>query len=76
MITVSVREMKIHWSEIENKVRQGMTFTVLNRGKPTAQIIPAEPRKILKWPDHLQTAISCKGKTGAETVKEDREGRW
>ena len=72
MITVSVREMKAHWTLIEKRVRRGETVTVLNRGKPTAKIVPAEPAKVLAWPDHLATALPNVGKTGAETVLEDR----
>ena len=76
MKTVSVREMKANWSEIERQVAQGETFEVLNRGKPSVRIIPAKPRKVLKWENHLDTAIQAKGKTGTETVTGDREGRW
>jgi len=72
MITVSVREMKSRWALIEKRVRQGETVTVLNRGKPTARIVPAEPPKVLAWPDHLKTALTNVGKTGAETVLEGR----
>ena len=76
MKTVSVREMKANWSEIERQVAKGETFEVLNRGKPSVRIVPAKPHKILKWENHLDTAIRAKGKTGSETVLEDREGRW
>lgn len=72
VITVSVREMKAHWALIEKRICQGETVTVLNRGKPTAKIVPAEPPKILVWPDHLSTALPNVGKSGAETVLEDR----
>ena len=76
MKTVSVREMKANWAEIESQVANGQTFEVLNRGKPTVHIIPAQPRKVLKWDDHLATAVPAEGRTGAETVRGDREGRW
>ena len=76
MKTVSVREMKAQWSEIEKQVRDGETFEVVNRGRPTVRIIPATPRKVVKWDDHLQTAAACRGLSGAETVIQDREGRW
>jgi prevent-host-death family protein len=76
MKTVSIREMKANWTEIERQVARGETFEVLNRGKPAARIVPAQPRKILKWDDHLATALVCKGKTGAQAVNAGREGRW
>jgi len=79
MKTVSVREMKANWAEIESQVANGQTFEVLNRGKPTVRIIPAQPRKVLKWDDHLGTAVpakTAKSHTGEETVRADREGRW
>ncbi len=75
MISISVREMKAHWSDIEKKLEHGETFQVLNRGKPTAKILPAGPRKILNWPDHLGTAVPNRGKGAAETVIEDRGNR-
>ena len=76
MKTISVREMKAHWSMIEAQVKKGEIFEVSNRGKPAVRLVPAGPRKILKWEDHLVTALRCPGKSGAETVRADREGRW
>lgn len=72
MISISVRELKARWSDIEKKLEHGETFQVLNRGKPTARILPAGPKKILNWPDHLATAVPNRGKSAAETVIEDR----
>lgn len=76
MKTITVREMKAHWSEVEKQIRQGETFEVINHGKPTVRIIAAEPRRILRWEDHLATAIPLQGRSGEETVQIDREGRW
>lgn len=76
MKSISVREMKAHWSEVERQVKNGETFEVLNRGKPTVRLVPARPRKVLKWDDHLGTATETTGRSGTETVLEDREGRW
>jgi len=76
MKTVSVREMKAQWAEIEEQVARGETFEVLNRGKPVVRIVSAAPRLVVKWEDHLATAIPANGKTGQETVEADREGRW
>jgi len=76
MKSISVREMKAQWSEIERQVKAGETFEVLNRGKPSVRIVPAEPRPVFIWDDHVKTAVQSKGKTGSETVQADREGRW
>ncbi|MEX2578888.1 MAG: type II toxin-antitoxin system prevent-host-death family antitoxin [Verrucomicrobiales bacterium] len=76
MKTVSVREMKAHWAEIEDQVARGETFEVLNRGKPVVRIVSAGPRRLVKWDDHLATAARVVGKTGQEIVEADREGRW
>jgi len=76
MKTLSVREMKARWAEVERQVKQGETFLVLNRGRPAARIGPAEPRKVLVWDDHLATAAPGRGKKASDTVIEDREGRW
>lgn len=76
MKTVSVREMKAQWAEIEEQVARGETFEVLNRGKPVVRIVAAAPRQIVKWDDHLATALPPNGMTGQEAVDADREGRW
>ena len=76
MKTISVREMKAHWAEVETQVRNGETFEVLNRGRASVMIIPARPHEVLAWDDHLATAIPSKGHTAEETVAADREGRW
>jgi antitoxin (DNA-binding transcriptional repressor) of toxin-antitoxin stability system len=76
MKTMSVRDMKAHWSEVEAQIRAGETIEVLNRGKPSVRIVPAAPRKITDWDDHLATAIPGSGRTAEEAVATDREGRW
>jgi len=76
MKTITVREMKAHWAEVEEQVRNGETFEVLNRGKPTVRILPAKPREVLKWDDHLTTAAKGRGRSAEETVRADRDGRW
>lgn len=76
MKTITVREMKARWAEVEAQVREGETFEVLNRGRPAARIVPAIPRKILRWDDHLATAIPGTGRSAEETVRADRDGRW
>ena len=76
MKIITVREMKARWSEVEAQVRDGETFEVINRGRPTVRIVPATPRRILRWEDHLATAIPSSGRSAEETVAADREGRW
>ncbi|WP_035612021.1 type II toxin-antitoxin system prevent-host-death family antitoxin [Haloferula sp. BvORR071] len=76
MKTVSVREMKANWSEIERQVQQGETFEVLSHGKPSVRIVPATPRQVLKWDNHLATAVEAKGRSGSEAVDFNRDGRW
>lgn len=76
MKTITVREMKAHWSDVEAQVRDGETFEVINRGRPTVRIVPAAPRRILVWADHLATAIPSSGRAAEEVVATDREGRW
>jgi antitoxin (DNA-binding transcriptional repressor) of toxin-antitoxin stability system len=76
MKIITVREMKAHWSEVEAQVRDGETFEVINRGRPTVRIVQATPRRILVWEDHLATAIPACGRSAEETIAADREGRW
>lgn len=75
MKQISVREMKANWSEVETQVKAGETFEVLNRGNPAVRIVPAVPRKVLKWPDHLKTAVKSGGKKVSDIVIQDRESR-
>lgn len=76
MKIISVREMKAHWAVLEQQVREGETFEVRNRGRPAAMIVPAQPRVVLQWDDHLAHALPVRGKTGEQAVNADREGRW
>lgn len=76
MKTITVKEMKAHWAAVEAQVRDGETFEVVNRGKPTARIVPAQPRCVLKWDDHLSTAAEGRGRSAEETIRADRDGRW
>lgn len=76
MKTISVREMKAQWGAVEEQVRNGETFEVLHHGKPAVHIVPATPRRVVRWDDHLATAVKASGKSGEETVRADREGRW
>ena len=76
MKSITVREMKAHWAVVEAQVRDGETFEVLNRGKPTARIVPANPAGVLQWDDHLSTAAEGRGLLSEALVAEDREGRF
>lgn len=76
MKTVSVREMRANWAEIERQIAQGETFEVLNRGKPSVRLVAAHPGKILNWSSHLDKAITSEGDSGTDTVLEERKGRW
>jgi antitoxin (DNA-binding transcriptional repressor) of toxin-antitoxin stability system len=76
MKTITVKEMKANWAQIESQVKAGETFEVLNRGKVAAHIVPAKPRQVLKWPDHLATAHKNTGKKGSDLIREQRDGRF
>lgn len=78
MKTVSVRELKAHWAELEEKVRQGETFLILNRGRPSACLVPATPRDVVIWDDHLETAVKpvASARVAEEILRADRDGRW
>lgn len=75
MKSITVREMKAHWAAVESQVRDGETFEVLNRGKPTVRIVPAKPAPVLAWEDHLLTAAPGVGALTEDLVAEDRGGR-
>ena len=75
MRSITIWELKVHWAEVEAQLWEGETFEVLNRGKPTARIVPARPREVLRWEDHLATAAEGRGRRTEEVVREDRDGR-
>ena len=75
MKSIIVREMKAHWAAVESQVRDGETFEVMNRGKPTVRIVPAKPAPVLAWEDHLLTAAPGVGTLTEDLVAEDRGGR-
>ena len=76
MKTITVKDMKAHWAIVEAQVRDGETFEVLNRGKPTVRIVPTGPGEILKWDDHLSTSAEGRGLLSEALVAEDRDGRF
>jgi prevent-host-death family protein len=76
MQTITVRDLKAHWADIERRTREGESFLVLNRGRPSAKVVPAGPREVLRWDDHLKTAVPGKGRSAQEVVRADRDGRW
>ena len=75
MKTVTVKELKANWAQIEAQVKAGETFEVLNRGKVAAHIVPPTPRHVLRWPDHLATAYKNEGRKGSDIVREHRDRR-
>lgn len=76
MKSISVRKLKANWAAVEKQIASGETFEVLNRGKPTAHIVPAKPRRVVVWDDHLATAVRGRGRLAEAVVQADREGRW
>jgi antitoxin (DNA-binding transcriptional repressor) of toxin-antitoxin stability system len=75
MKTITVKELKANWAQIEAQVKAGESFEVLNRGRIAAHVVPAVPRKVLRWPDHLATAHKNEGRKGSDIEQAHREGR-
>lgn len=75
METITVRDLKAHWADIERRTREGESFLVLNRGRPSARVLPAGPREVLRWDDHLKTAVESAGRPAEQIIREDRDGR-
>jgi len=61
---------------VERQVADGEEFEVLNRGRPTARIIPPTPRPVAIWDDHLAAALESIGRSAEDTVCADQEGHW
>jgi antitoxin (DNA-binding transcriptional repressor) of toxin-antitoxin stability system len=72
-LTITVKDLKAHWAQIEAQVKAGETFEVLNRGKVAAHVVPATPRQVLQWPDHLSTAGKSSGRKGSDIIRDHRE---
>lgn len=72
MKTITIHYLKAHWAKIEAEVEAGEAFEVLNRGKVTAHIVPATPRQVLQWPDHLATAYESASRKGSDIVRKHR----
>jgi len=75
MKTITVKELKANWAQIEAQVKAGETFEVLNRGKVAAHVVPPAPRPVLRWPDHLAAAHPNTGRKGADIVLDHRDRR-
>ncbi len=68
--------MESNWVENDQQMTLSDTLKALKNDNPSVRISPTVPRKALKRDDHLAPALQCTGKTGTETVRLDREGRW
>jgi antitoxin (DNA-binding transcriptional repressor) of toxin-antitoxin stability system len=73
MKTITVKDLKANWAQIEAQVKAGESFEVLNRGKVAAHVVPPTPRHVLKWPDHMATAHENTGTKGSDIIREHRE---
>ena len=73
MKTITVKDLKANWAQVEAQVKAGETFEVLNRGRVAAHVVPAKPRPVLRWPDHLATARKATGRKGSDIIREHRE---
>ena len=73
MKTITVKDLKANWAQIEAQVNAGETFEVLNRGRVAAHVVPATPRPVLRWPDHVATAHKGTGRKGSDIIREHRE---
>ena len=60
---------------MEFRIQRG-AFGGMNRGRPSARVLPAGPREVLRWDDHLKTAVQSAGRTAEKIVREDRDSRW
>ena len=75
MKTITVKEMKANWARVEAEVKAGETFEVLNRGRVAVHIVPARPRPVLRWPDHVATAYRNAATKGSDIIRRQRDGR-
>lgn len=56
MSEISVRELKIHASEIVRKVKEsGVRYVITRRGRPAAMLVPLEEPPVAPGPGQAET---------------------
>ena len=75
--TVTVRELRIGWARIKQRVARGERLVLTNNGRPIMQLVPLDAPAVdlaTHWQQQLEDARRImQGKsTGASTVLEER----
>lgn len=81
MQALSLSEFRAHVSEMLDLVEQnGETVRILRHGKPVAELVPVRS-EAAEVPSYLQPFEPIRyakppGKSGTQTIVEEREGGW
>ena len=74
MTTVSIREARIHLSELVDAANRGETVVITRHGRTVARLSPPSPAKE-SFPDlaKFRASLKVKGKPLSQTVRELRD---
>jgi antitoxin (DNA-binding transcriptional repressor) of toxin-antitoxin stability system len=80
MKKASVRDLRYHFSVVENLLREGHEIQITKRKRVIARLLPPEPIVPVQMPDFLGRMKKIFGKkrlkvSGAELIALDREDR-
>jgi antitoxin (DNA-binding transcriptional repressor) of toxin-antitoxin stability system len=80
MKKASVRDLRYHFSVVENLLREGHEIQITKRKRVIARLLPPEPVVPVQMPDFLGRMKKIFGKkrlqvSGAELIAIDREDR-
>ncbi len=80
MRKATVRDLRYHFSEVENLLRDGEEIQITKRKRVIARLLPPEPKRPAEMPDFLGRMKKVFRKplkvSGAEQLAKDREERF
>ena len=82
METISISSLKTNLSAILKKVASGVTYTVMDRKQPVAEVIPLQNKKLSVIPPSVKVRVIKNRFSGKinldpyEIIKQDRGNRF
>jgi antitoxin (DNA-binding transcriptional repressor) of toxin-antitoxin stability system len=78
MKKASVRDLRYHFQEVEELLREGEDIEITKRRRVVARLSPAKPKKSVEWPDFLSRLNKLYDRklvkpSGAEQLARERE---
>ena len=75
MQSLSVREARLHFSNLLNEAERGSSVSITKRGREVARLVPATPELSTVFPElkEFRQSIDVQGKPTSQWVIELRE---